>query len=128
MQCQEFLEVAERWMEGECDTAASAHLDACPRCRALVADLGAVRDGARLLEAETEPPARLWTAIRSQLEAEGVIRPRRSWGERLADFFPTQPRPALAAAYVSVLVVAAILISFQGVGEWNQPMVLSTPA
>jgi len=127
MQCQEFLEFAERWMEGERDAAASAHLDGCPRCRGVMADLDAVREGGRLLEAEAEPPARLWTAIRTQLEAEGVIRPSRTWAERLADFFPWQPRPALAAAYVSVLVFAAVLISFQGVGQLERPLALTPP-
>jgi len=125
MQCQEFLEIAERWMEGERDATASAHLDGCPRCRGLMADLDAVREGARLFEAEVEPPPRLWTAIRSQLEAEGVIRPRRTWTERLADFFPVQLRPALAAAYVAVLVVAATLVSFQGVGQLESPLALA---
>src|SRR3990172_8725422 len=128
MQCHEFLEIAERWMEGERDAAASAHLDGCPRCRGLMADLDAVREGARMLEAEVEPPARLWTAIRSQLETEGVIRPSRTWAERLADFFPLQPRPALAAAYVAVLAVAATVVSFQGIGPLERPLVLAPPA
>lgn len=122
MQCQEFLENAERWMEGERDAAVSAHLDGCPRCRGLIADLDAVCEGARLFEAEVEPPARLWTAIRSQLEAEGVIRPSRTWTERLADLIPMQPRPALAAVYVALLVVAATLVSFQGIGPLEQPL------
>jgi hypothetical protein len=128
MQCQEFFEIAERWMEGAQDAAASAHLDGCPRCRGLIADLGAIREGARQFEAEVEPPARLWTAIRSQLEAEQVIRPSRTWAERFADFFPLQVRPALAAAYVTVLVVAATLASFQGMGPMEKPLVLAPGA
>jgi len=128
MQCQEFLEIAERWMEGERNATASAHLDGCPRCRGLMTDLDAVREGARLFEAEVEPPPRLWTAIRSQLETEGVIRPSRTWAERLADFFPLQPRPALAAAYVAVLAVAATVVSFQGIGPLERPLVLAPPA
>lgn len=128
MQCQEFLEVAERWMEGERDAVASAHLDGCPRCRGLMADLDAVREGAHLFEAEVEPPPRLWTAIRSQLETEGVIRPSRTWAERLADFFPMQPRPALAAAYVALLVVAATLVSFQGIGQLERALPWAPPA
>jgi len=128
MQCQEFLKDAERWMEGERDAAASAHLDACPRCRGLITDLDAVREGARLFEAEVEPPPRLWTAVRSQLEAEGVIRPSRTWADRLADFFPLQPRPALAAAYVAVLVVAAVLVSMQGIGPLEQQLALTPSA
>jgi len=48
MQCQGFLEIAERWMEGERNATASAHLDGCPRCRGLMTDLDAVREGARV--------------------------------------------------------------------------------
>lgn len=114
MQCVEFLEYAERWMEGERPADASAHLDGCPRCRGLVTDLDAIRNTAHEFEAEVEPPPRMWTSIRAQLESEGVIRtPERSWAERLAEFFPLQPRPALAAAYVTLLVVFAALVSFQ---------------
>ena len=114
MQCVEFLEYAERWMEGERPADASAHLDGCPQCRGLVTDLDAIRNTAHEFEAEVEPPPRMWTSIRAQLESEGVIRtPERSWAERLAEFFPLQPRPALAAAYVTLLVVFAALVSFQ---------------
>lgn len=112
MQCQEFFEYAERWMEGEHNAAASVHLEGCPRCRGLVTDLNAIRDTAHQFEAEVEPPARLWAAVRSQLEAEGVIRGR-SWAERFAVFFPLQPRAIFAAAYVAALLVAAALVSFQ---------------
>lgn len=127
MQCLEFLEHAERWMEGERPADASAHLEGCSQCRGLVADLDAIRNTAHELEVEVEPPPRMWTSIRAQLESEGVIRaprPTPTWAERLADFFPLQPRPALAAAYVALLVVFAALLSFQGGSRLESTVVL----
>jgi hypothetical protein len=48
---------------------------ACARCRALVADLEAIRATGRELEASVpEVPERLWVSLRAQLEAEGLIR------------------------------------------------------
>ena len=127
MQCQHFLEYAEQWMEGERPADAAAHLDACPRCRGLVADLGAIRDTAGEFENEVEPPPRLWTSIRSQLESEGVIR-RAGWAERLAGFFPLQLRPALAAAYVAVLLVAATFVGYQAGNHAGVPFAALPPA
>ena len=127
MQCQQFLEYGGQWMEGERHTDAAAHLDACPRCRALMADLDAIRDTAGEFENEVEPPPRLWTSIRSQLEAEGIIRSA-GWAERLAGFFPLQLRPALAAAYVAVLLVAAALVSYQAGNRAGTPVALLPPA
>jgi hypothetical protein len=126
MQCQQFLEHAGPWMEGEQHADAAAHLNACPKCRALMADLNAIRDTAGEFENEVEPPPRLWTAIRSQLEAEGVIRSA-GWAERLAGLFPLQLRPALAAAYVAVLLVAATFVSFQTSDRMDRQMT-SAPA
>ena len=127
MQCLEFFEYAERWMEGERPADASSHLDGCPRCRGLVADLDAIRNTAHQLEVEVEPPPRMWSSIRAQLESEGVIRaprPTPTWAERLGTFFPLQPRPALAAAYVALLVAFAALLSFQSGSRFESTVVL----
>jgi len=72
MQCLEFLKSSERWMEGERDAVAAAHLKSCAPCRALVADLEAISVSAPAL-AEAEPPARMWNALHKQLEAEGLV-------------------------------------------------------
>lgn len=121
MQCHEFLEHAGRWMEGEEDPRATAHLDGCPRCRGLIADLNAIRQTARELEAEVPPPPRVWAGIRSQLEAEGVIRePGRTWAERLAGLFALAPRPALAGVYLALVLGAAVLLSFESAHRYDQ--------
>jgi anti-sigma factor RsiW len=48
-----------------------AHLDTCAACRALLADVEALRDQARRLP-RREPPAALWPRIAERLRAQGV--------------------------------------------------------
>jgi ribosomal protein S15P/S13E len=53
---------------------ARAHLAECADCQGFVADLNAILVAAQQLPAEVAPPPRIWTSLRSQLAAEGVIR------------------------------------------------------
>jgi hypothetical protein len=69
---------------------------------------------AHLLPAEVEPPARVWTAVRVQLENEGIIRnaaSRISWWEGFSDLFRTR---AMAAATIGLLIIGAIILQTQG--------------
>ncbi len=109
MQCSEFLKYSEEWMEGGRRPAADAHVNECARCRGLIAEMEAIALSASALAAETpEPSERVWTALRERLETEGLIR-QRGFGERFSDLFAVLPRPALAGAYVSVLLAALVL-------------------
>jgi hypothetical protein len=95
---------------------AQAHLRDCPSCRSFVEDLGMIRAAATQLAAsDPEPPARIWSSLRSQLEQEGIIRnpaATRSWAR---DFFSGRfyslPRPVLAGAYLSILLAVAFGLS-----------------
>ena len=86
------------------------HLAACPRCAGALADLRLLLDEAPLLEAEEQPAADLWPAIR------GRLRRRRRWGwvrgvaDRGRPHALASWRPAVAAAAMVVLVVAASLL------------------
>lgn len=125
MQCNEFLAYAERWMEGERGSAAAAHLEACPRCRGVIADLHAIHATARDLGGEVQPPARLWGAIRTQLEAEGLIREQsRSWTAGWADLLVPRPRLALAGAYLALMLAAAVLVSFESAERYEEARAL----
>lgn len=111
MRCNEFWQVSGEWMDGERNPAAVSHMAGCARCRALIADLDRIGNAGALLP-ETEPPARVWTAIRSQLEKEGLIRtPGLGWWQRLGAFGAF--RPALAGAYLSVVIVGAVVLGTQ---------------
>jgi len=114
--CKDFLDRLESWMEGDVHSDSQAHLRNCPHCRGLVEDLKAIRSEALTWRAEeVEPPAHLWTNLRSQLEQEGLIRENRpaeaakaTWfGGRLAAL----PRPALAGAYLTLLIAGAFALS-----------------
>jgi anti-sigma factor RsiW len=69
--CQE-LPVAA-YVEGELDPAAERsverHLEGCPSCRALVADLRTIRAAAFTLD-RREPPAHLFTRIQARVSVE----------------------------------------------------------
>jgi hypothetical protein len=120
--CKVFLSQLESWVEGEHSADAKTHLRDCAVCQAVVADLAAIQTEARSWSAlELEPPERVWTALRAQLEEEGLIRsaqPDRvdtpvaqSYGGWLRGFFDRIPRPALAGAYLSVLVALGFALS-----------------
>ena len=106
MQCNEFYKYSEEWMEGGRLPSAIAHVNECPRCRGLIADMEAIAQTAgELADDMPEPSERVWVALRAQLEAEGLIR-QKTFGGWFADLFAVMPRPALASAYVAVLLVA----------------------
>ncbi len=121
MECREFEEVLERRLGEALPEDAAAHLRDCHRCGTLVSDLDAIEAAARsLAKEELEPPARVWTSLRLQLESEGLVRtptregasvPVAGW---LADWWPSLSRPALTGAYLVFLVVAAVLVGIVG--------------
>jgi anti-sigma factor RsiW len=50
--------------------ALEAHLEVCPACRTLAADLRAIRAAARTLEPRV-PPSHVWTRLAGAIESEG---------------------------------------------------------
>ncbi|HKW88349.1 MAG TPA: hypothetical protein VJN21_06305 [Candidatus Acidoferrales bacterium] len=99
-------------MDNERHPEDSAHFAACPRCRALIANLETIRAAAPLALPEVEPPARVWNSLRAQLEKEGLIRSqRRAWWQNL---LPTGVlRPALAGAYLGLLIAVAVTFGWR---------------
>jgi hypothetical protein len=120
--CKDLLKHLEVWAGSEHPADAQSHLGNCPHCRTLVEDIGAIRAEARAWGVhEAEPPERVWTLLRAQLEREGLIRSseveriipaivpaRNNWlnglGARIS-------RPALAGAYLSILVALGFALS-----------------
>jgi len=110
MHCEQFMEYAPEWMEGQRAAQALAHRSSCSRCGALIADLEAIQRAALLLDQTlVEPPERVWLAVRAELEAEGILLPQRSWLERLLDLLPAVPRPALLGTYAALFAASALL-------------------
>ena len=63
-----------------------AHLNNCPECSALVADLLVIACSAAELRAAHEPSPRVWNDIEAALRREGLIRPQRAKGSLLPAF------------------------------------------
>ena len=109
MHCSEFELI---WGEetGGTSAAAAQHAKECASCGALAADLELIRIGARALAIEQqEPPARVWSNLRAQLRAEGIIR------EQVQDtgwlgMVSWLRRPYAAAAYAAVALLAIGLV------------------
>jgi len=125
MNCNDFLDQLERWMEGERSPDAEAHLTSCLGCRGVVEELSLIHRTARSLgEVDEAPSDRLWASLRVQLVREGLIRgERRHWTEAVGDWlegaFSAFPRPALAGAYLVALIGVSLALAGPGYRRFN---------
>jgi hypothetical protein len=112
MQCKEVEVVLEQQGFVPVPEVARAHLAGCSSCQSFIADLTAIVATAHLFPAEVDPPARVWTSLRMQLEEEGIIRSagHHSFWRGFSEFF--RPR-LLATAAVGLLILAAAALQFQ---------------
>lgn len=115
--CNEFLNQLDVWMEDGLHPNAQAHMRDCPACRGVVEDLAAISRMAPALAVADpeEPPERVWMALRGQLEREGLIRhPYHVLPSTLArwleEISAAVSRPALAGAYLAVLITVAFAL------------------
>ena len=123
-QCAQFERVLEEQPDAPLSAAASAHMNGCDDCRLLWSELEAIRTaGIEWGSEEVEPPEYLWTSLRQQLESEGLIRQRSAQQGWLSGWFGAGPRWALAGAFLSLLLIAAMLAGYQ-VNEPNAAAVL----
>jgi hypothetical protein len=116
MQCNQLEQILEQQSDGPLPEPAVAHISACESCRSLKADLDAIHNAVIELGAEgIAPPEHLWLSLRNQLEAEGIIRELQSAPQSVKHgwWFAFQ-RPALAGAFLSLVLVAGGLISYMG--------------
>jgi anti-sigma-K factor RskA len=125
MQCRDIEEVLEQEGLAPLPEAARAHVARCPQCQDYLADLETIVSAAHELPAEVEPPARLWIALRAQLEREGLIKEpvtarkeeRVSWWD-FGTFFRSR---AMATVTVGALIAAGAIL------ELRQPRELPLP-
>jgi hypothetical protein len=114
MLCKEVEVVLEQEGWTPLPEAARDHLAGCSACQNLVEDLTAIVATAHLLPSEVEPPARVWSSLRAQLEQEGIIKSavgaRHGWLHGFSDLFRAR---VLATAAVGVLVIVAVALQVE---------------
>jgi hypothetical protein len=115
MQCHEFEQCLGQQPDEALPDAARAHLDACKVCRALTADLEAIRAAAlELGSVELTPPEHVWVSLRRQLAAEGILRePRPVLQPAHRGWWFVFQRPAVAGAFLALLVGVAGLVGYR---------------
>ncbi len=74
MQCKDVEVVIEQEGLAPLPEAARAHVAGCSHCREFVSDLATIISAVQEFPAEVEPPAHVWSSIRTQLEREGIIK------------------------------------------------------
>jgi hypothetical protein len=133
MTCKQFGRVLEERDGDALPKAALAHMERCEDCRALWADLNAIRDLGLELGAEMEaPPERVWVSLRNQLEAEGLIREPQEAAKQVESathaWWSVFQGPAVAGACLGLILAASGALGFLS----NAPQVsvqsqISTP-
>jgi len=111
MQCKDLEAVLEREELNQVSAEAREHLENCPACQSLFADLSAIVAAAEQLPAELEPPDRVWISVRAQLAAEGILRapepiaaaPAAPWWRNLAELFPLRVLAPAALSFALIL-------------------------
>jgi hypothetical protein len=115
MNCDQFERILEEQDDALLPEPALAHTEVCEACRILTVDLGAIRDAALELSAEEFPvPERVWISLRNQLDAERLLQQERPAASILKPgWWAAFQRPALAGAFLSLILAAAALVSYQ---------------
>lgn len=98
--------------------AVRGHVAGCRQCQGYIADLETIVSAAQELPAEVEPPSRVWVALRTQLELEGVIKDpavapqpgSASWWNSFGQLFRGR---ALATLTVGAVLAAAAVLQLR---------------
>jgi hypothetical protein len=115
MQCRDVEEVLGQEGLAPLPEAVRGHVAGCRHCQGYIADLETIVSAAHELPAEVEPPSRVWVALRSQLELEGIIKEpvtvkraeAASWWDGFGQLFRTRTFATVTAG--ALIAAAAIL-------------------
>ena len=123
MQCRDVEKVLGQEGPAPLPEAVRGHVAGCRQCQGYVADLETIVSAARELPAEVAPPSRVWVALRTQLELEGIIKepvteaPAAapvSWWSGFGQLFHGR---ALATLTVGAVLAAAAILQLRLPGE-----------
>jgi len=73
MTCAEFQKVLPYIIDSGGDAEHQTHLESCPVCSDLVADLRYIAEQAKLLVPMEDPPQRVWSGIEKSLQRHGLL-------------------------------------------------------
>ena len=114
MTCIEIQFKISEWIDGGVHLSEElelrGHLEHCGKCSQIYKDIKAIKQSAGNLD-DLEPDGSLWSGIKAQLFAEGLVRDKegRSFWEKL---FPLRLsanlKPALTGAIVTVILVGSL--------------------
>jgi hypothetical protein len=119
MQCRDVEEVLEQEGLAPLPEVVRGHVAGCLQCQGYIADLETIVSSAHELPAEVDPPSRVWVALRTQLELEGVIKEpataapeteRASWWSGFGQLFRGR---ALATLTVGAVLAAAAALQLR---------------
>src|SRR5215467_11510259 len=119
MQCRDVEEVLEQEGLAPLPETVRGHVAGCRQCQGYIADLETIVSAAQELPAEVEPPYRVWVALRTQLELEGVIKEPAtpvtkaepvSWWSGFGQLFRGR---ALATVTVGAVLAAAAVLQLR---------------
>jgi predicted anti-sigma-YlaC factor YlaD len=121
MNCAQFQEILPEVIDGGRNVEQETHLQSCPVCSGLVADLNLISEEARQLQEFAEPAPRVWNAIEIALRREGLIREPRLGPSLLP---PVKRRWSLAwlAPVAAVALVAFGVFTYERGARQPQPV------
>lgn len=130
MNCVEFERNLSEFMEGSHTPDQQAHLNSCPVCASLLAELHLLTSQAETLSAADEPSPALWYSIEAQLRAEGLIRDPQVKPTRVKRSFLPKWRMAWAVPVAAALALVAGIKLYHpaGVGEHELIVQKNAPA
>lgn len=120
MNCLEFERILPEVLEGGHTTERQAHLNSCPACSNLLADLKDISVQAKTLADSAEPSPRVWNALEAQLRSEGLIRRPAAVPARSPWFLRSKTVWLLPVAAALAIVVGIKLYHPAGAGEKQQ--------
>jgi hypothetical protein len=115
MHCKELESVLEAQGLEQLPKDARLHLATCGACQGFVADLVSIVSAAKSLPAEIAPPDRIWISLRTQLEAEGLIKEpveiseHSSWWESFGAWL--KPRTFATVTAAALVLAAAVYVT-----------------
>jgi hypothetical protein len=119
MECREYQFLISAQVDGEVSAAevveVERHQASCEQCAGVYRDLRTLVSEAQALPL-FEPDQRVWTRLKAQCEAGGLIHtapsPWRGWLDRIP--IPSGPRLAMASAALVVVVMLASFMAYRG--------------